>query len=44
MATFEGIDRRESKILGVLKEYGIGSIDECKEICDKYGISPCTRQ
>ena len=40
MATFEGLDRRKSKILGVLKEYGIKSIDECKEICDKYGISP----
>ncbi len=42
MATFEGYERREAKILGVLKEYGISSIDECKEICDKAGIDPYT--
>ena len=30
MATFEGYERREAKILSVLKEYGINSIDECK--------------
>ena len=40
MAHFEGYERREAKILGVLKEYGISSIDECKEICDAYGIDP----
>ena len=38
MATFESYERRESKILGVLANYGISSIDECKEICDKYGV------
>ena len=38
MAQFEGYERRESKILGVLANYGISSIDECKEICDKYGV------
>ncbi len=42
MAHFEGYERREAKILATLKEYGIASIDECKEICDKYGISPYT--
>ena len=42
MAQFEGYERREAKILGVLKNYGISSIDECKEICDKYGIDPYT--
>ena len=42
MAQFEGYERREAKILGVLKEYGISSIDECKEICDKMGIDPYT--
>ena len=42
MAQFEGYERREAKILATLKEYGINSIDECKEICDKYGISPYT--
>lgn len=28
MATFEGYERREAKILEVLKEYGISSIKE----------------
>ena len=40
MAKFEGYERREAKILATLKEYGISSIDECKEICDNYGIDP----
>ena len=40
MANFEGYERREAKILAVLKEYGISSIDECKEICDAKGIDP----
>ena len=38
MAQFEGYERREAKILGVLKEYGISSIDECKEITLAKGI------
>ena len=42
MAHFEGYERREAKILGVIKNYGISSIDECKEICDKAGIDPYT--
>ena len=40
MAQFEGYERREAKILAALKEYGISSIDECKEICDAKGINP----
>ena len=40
MAKFEGYERREAKILAALSEYGIKSIDECKEICDAYGIDP----
>ena len=40
MAHFEGYERREAKILAALKEYGISSIDECKEICDAKGIDP----
>ena len=40
MAQFEGYERREAKILATLKEYGISSIDECKEICDAKGINP----
>ena len=40
MAKFEGYERREAKILAALKEYGISSINECKEICDAKGIDP----
>ena len=40
MAKFEGYERREAKILAAIQEYGINSIDECKEICDAYGIDP----
>ncbi len=40
MALFESYARREAKILAVLKEYGISSIEECKEICDAKGIDP----
>ena len=40
MAKFEGYERREAKILAALKEFGINSIDECKDICDAYGIDP----
>ena len=40
MAKFEGYERREAKILAALKEFGINSIDECKDICDKAGIDP----
>lgn len=42
MAQFEGYERREEKILGVLKNYGISSIDECKDICSAHGIDPYT--
>ena len=38
MAQFEGYERREAKILGVLKEYGISSIDECRDITLAKGI------
>ncbi len=38
MALFESYERREKKILGVLKDYGIKSIEECKEITLKHGI------
>ena len=40
MAKFEGYERREAKILEALKKFGITSIDECKDICDKAGIDP----
>ena len=38
MAHFEGYERREAKILATLKEYGISSVEECKEICLAKGI------
>ena len=40
MVQFEGIERREAKILGVTKEYGISSIEECKSICDARASIP----
>ena len=38
MALFESYERRADKILAVLKEYGINSIEECKEITLAKGI------
>ncbi len=38
MALFESYERREKKILSVLKEYGIKSIEECRDITMKKGI------
>ena len=40
MALFENYERREAKILATLKEYGINSIEECKDICAAKGIDP----
>ena len=40
MELFESYDRRIDKILGVLKEYGIGSVEECRDICAAAGIDP----
>ncbi len=39
MALFESYERRIDQINKTLKEYGIASIEEAKEICDKYGIN-----
>ena len=38
MALFESYDRREPQILAVLRNYGIGSIEECAEICKAKGL------
>ena len=38
MALFESYDRREPQILAVLKNYCIGSIEECAEICKAKGL------
>ena len=40
MALFESYERRIDKIYGVLAQYGIKSVEECKEICAKYGLDP----
>jgi len=39
MITFEGYERRIEKINKVLKENGISSLEEAKEICDKAGVN-----
>ena len=38
MSLFEGYERRINKINGVLKEYGISSVEECKDICLSKGV------
>ena len=38
MALFESYERRVDKINSVLAEYGIGSIEECKDITLAAGI------
>ncbi|MDR1797845.1 MAG: GGGtGRT protein [Clostridiales Family XIII bacterium] len=40
MALFESFERRIDKINAVLKEYGIGSVEECREICQAKGFDP----
>ncbi len=38
MALFESYERREPQILAALKQYGISSIEECKEITEAAGL------
>ncbi len=40
MALFESYERRIDKINGVLAQYGIGSVEECREICKEKGFDP----
>ena len=40
MALFESYERRIDKINGVLAQYGIGSVEECREICKAKGFDP----
>ena len=40
MALFENYDRRIDKINGVLAQYGIKSVEECREICQAKGFDP----
>ena len=40
MALFESYEIRIDKINGVLAQYGIGSVEECREICKAKGFDP----
>ena len=40
MALFENYERRIDKINGVLAQYGIGSVEECREMCQDKGFDP----
>ena len=40
MALFESYERRIDKINGVLAQYGIGSVEECRDICRAAGFDP----
>ena len=40
MALFENYDRRIDKINGVLKQYGIESVEACREMCQATGFDP----
>ena len=40
MALFENYDRRSDKINGVLKQYGIESVEACREMCQAKGFDP----
>ena len=40
MALFESYERRIDKINGVLAQYGISSVEECRKICQDKGFDP----
>ena len=40
MALFESYERRIDKINGVLAQYGLSSVEECREICQAKGFDP----
>ena len=40
MALFESYERRINKINGVLAQYGISSVEECRTICQEKGFDP----
>ena len=40
MALFESYERRIDKINGVLAQYVIGSVEECRELCQSKGFDP----
>ena len=40
MALFENYERRIDKINGVLAQYGVSSVEECRELCQSKGFDP----
>ena len=40
MALFEGYERKIDKINGVLAQYGLNSVEECREMCKAAGFDP----
>ena len=40
MALFEGYERKIDKINGVLAQYGLSSVEECRELCQSKGFDP----
>ena len=40
MALFENYDRRINKINAVLAQYGLNSVEECRELCQAKGFDP----
>ena len=40
MALFESYERKIDKINGVLAQYGISSVEECRTICEEKGFDP----
>ena len=40
MALFEGYERKIDKINGVLAQYGLASVEACREMCQAKGFDP----
>ena len=40
MALFEGYERKIDKINGVLAQYGLESVEACRELCKEAGFDP----
>ena len=40
MALFESYERRIDKINGVLAQYGLSSVEACRELCQSKGFDP----
>ncbi|MBQ7896457.1 MAG: GGGtGRT protein, partial [Oscillospiraceae bacterium] len=40
MALFENYDRRIGKINSVLAQYGLESVEQCREVCREKGFDP----